>query len=170
MMIRTGASEEAQRMIALQGELFRYALEFDNQETVTLEQEWKTCEIYLALQKFRFQDRLEVFCHLGDDTLKARVPTLMLQPIVENAVIHGVERTSESCRVDVHARRQGETLVIEIINDAEPDSIRNGHGIGVTNTHARLQKMYGERAAFQLVRDGRRVTATLSLPVIDGEA
>ncbi|MGA8261154.1 MAG: PAS domain S-box protein [Arenicellales bacterium] len=172
MLIRVGETAKAQNMVVLLGELFRCILEFEGEDTVTLEQELKFCELYLNVQRFRFEDRLEIERRVDDSLLPSRVPTLMLQPIAENAIKHGVAKVTGRCRVEVSARTQGDSLVLEISNDAtsEDDDSSTGHGIGLTNTRSRLHELYGDRAGFELVHDGRRARAILSIPMGNGPA
>lgn len=167
MMIRAGENDKAQQMVALLGDLLRYVLEFEGEDTVTLEQELKFCELYLSVQRFRFEDRLEIERHVDDSILMSRIPTLMLQPIAENAIKHGVAKVPGRCKVGMHARRDGDSLVLEISNDARTrnEDATTGHGIGLANTRSRLQELYGDRAGFELVRDGDRMRAILSIPM-----
>jgi PAS domain S-box-containing protein len=171
MMIRVGETDKAQRMATLLGEMFRSVLEFEGEETVTLEQELKFCELYLNVQQYRFEDRLAVRREVDDDTLGIRVPTLMLQPIAENSITHGVAKVSGPCRVDIRARRKDNTLMVEISNDTteQASDATDGHGIGVTNTRARLRELYGEEAKFDLVKVGRRMRAIVSLPIAENK-
>lgn len=167
MMIRIGDTGKAQEMVTLLGELFRNVLEFEGEQTLTLEQELKFCELYLRLQQFRFEDRLEIRRQVEDNALTARVPTLLLQPIAENSIIHGVADMSGKCLVEIRAWIDGTRLVVEISNDTKSGDAGNaaGHGIGLTNTRARLHDLYGERATFELARSGSRVRAILTLPL-----
>lgn len=167
MMIRAEDSDRAQRMIALLGEMFRFVLERENEQTIAFEQEMQFVDLYLALQQFRFESRLRIHRRIDDAVLPLKIPTLILQPIIENAVTHGITGSSGPYRVGVEARRDGGTLVIEISNDAgsgdEPES--RGHGIGLANTRRRLRELYGERAELALARQGSRMLALLTLPI-----
>lgn len=169
MMIRAGDSDPAQRMIALLGEMFRFILEREDQQTITFEQEMTFADLYLALQQFRFESRLRIRRRIDDAVLPLKLPTLILQPIIENAVTHGIIGTTGPYHVDVEAHRDGGTLVIEISNDAgpgnEPES--RGHGIGLANTRRRLRELYGERAELALARQGSRMQALLTLPITE---
>lgn len=167
MMIRVGDTDKAQQIVTLLGELFRNILEFEGEQTITLEQELKFCELYLQLQRFRFEDRLEIRREVDDEALNVRVPTLLLQPIAENAIVHGVAEMSGKNLVVICGRIDGSQLILEFSNDtrsSEADEIA-GHGIGLTNTRTRLRDLYGERAGFELVRSEGRVRAILTLPL-----
>lgn len=169
MMIRVDETEKAQQTVVLLGEMFRYILEFEGEDTVTVEQELSFCELFLSVQQFRFEDRLKIDLRVEDATRGIRVPTLILQPIAENAIKHGVAKVTGQCRVEVTTRIEGDFLAIETSNDArtlDNDTVA-GHGIGLTNTRARLRELYGDRASFTLASEGGRVRALLSIPITE---
>jgi two-component system LytT family sensor kinase len=119
----------------------------------------------------RFQDRLVVDLQIDDAVLDALVPTFILQPLVENAVKHGVERRTEGGRVTVEGTREGDALVLRVINDApgEPTVIVSSPtsrtGVGIKNTRARLEQLYGSRQRFSLEPSAERgVVAEVRLP------
>lgn len=166
MMIRVGESDQAQQVVTMLGDLFRHVLELEGEQTVSLEQELRFCELYLRLQQFRFADRLEIRRDVDTAALPVHVPTMVLQPIAENAVTHGVAEMAGQCIIDIKAHRHGDSLRVEICNDSPGDGRDGaGYGIGLTNTRARLRDLYGEKAAFELVRSGGRASAVLTLPV-----
>jgi LytS/YehU family sensor histidine kinase len=169
MMIRIGESGKAQRMAAMLGEMFRHVLELEGADTITLKRELEFCDLYLSVQQYRFEDRLAVDWDIDTRVLDYPVPTLMLQPVAENAVKFGVSRTTGPCRVAVKAGCEGDRLVVEISNDIPSDfrGTRAGHGIGITNTHARLNEIYGDRASFRLVPDNGCMRAILSVPITE---
>lgn len=167
MMIRSGETAGAQRVVTLLGDMFRRFLEFEGEDTLPLSQELDFLDLYLELEQFRFEGRMELHRRIDADTLSLPVPTLILQPIVENAVKHGVARIPGRCRIDLTARREDGVLVIEVVNDAHVNGAltgKPGHGIGVSNTRSRLRETYGGRGSFELFPDGGRVRAVLRLP------
>lgn len=167
MMIRIGEVDKAQRVVTLLGDMFRRFLEFEGEETVALEHEISFLDMYLGLEQYRYEDRMEVHREIDHGLLGIRVPTLILQPIAENAIKHGVAKMSAKCRIDLAARRVGDDLLIELVNDAgRPDWIGEnpGHGIGLSNTRARLRELYGDRASFELIPRNGRVHAILRIP------
>lgn len=172
MMIRIGETGKAQRMAAMLGEMFRHVLELDGTDTITLKRELEFCELYLSIQQYRFEDRLEIDWDVDVSIVNHQVPTLMLQPIFENAIKYGVARISGPCRVSVKAGREEDSLIVEISNDipAATNEASTGHGIGVTNTHARLNEIFGDRASFRLVPDNGYMRAILSLPIAGEES
>ncbi len=142
--------EAADRMIAQLGDLLRYTLESTNTQEVPLKQELDFLERYLEIEQTRFGDRLTVRMEIAPDTLEASVPNLILQPLVENAIHHGVAPHAKPGKIELHARRENETLRLEVTDNGTglQDTKSSGMGIGLSNTRARLQQLYG--AAHQL--------------------
>jgi two-component system, sensor histidine kinase YesM len=135
---RKGERERLERSILDLTGMMRYVQE--TEDRVTLEQELDFLESYCRLQKIRFPDRLE-FSSSCEPALKtARIPRLLLQPLVENAVIHGLEPLSRSCRVSVSARAAGEgRMAIRVEDDgAGFDAASSSEGIGLANVRERL--------------------------------
>ena len=156
------------RMIARLGDLLRHSFEGGQEPEVTLRRELALLDLYVDIVKVRFQDRLVVDVRVDDAALDALVPTFILQPLVENAVKHGIERRTEGGRVTVEGTRAGDALVLRVINDA-PDSTdvggSSGSGVGIRNTRARLEQLYGSRQRFSLDRDAALgVVAEVRLP------
>ena len=125
--------------------------------------------LYVDIVKVRFQDRLAVSIRVDDAVLDALVPTFILQPLVENAVKHGVERRTEGGSVVVEGSRSGDVLVLRVIDDGGADDALTqgsaGSGVGLRNTRARLEQLYGSAQRFSLTRDGdRKVIAEVRLP------
>ena len=158
------------RMIARLGDLLRHSFEGGQEAEVTLRRELALLDLYVDIVKVRFQDRLAVDIHVDDAVLDALVPTFILQPLVENAVKHGVERRTEGGRVTVEGTRDGDDLVLRVINDASADaalvvSPNSRIGVGIRNTRARLEQLYGTRQRFTLQPDAARgIVAEVRLP------
>lgn len=158
----------AQRMVARIGELLRLSLGADESE-VPLARELMLVRQYLEIERIRFGDRLTFVVDVPESLLDVPVPNLALQPLVENAIVHGVGPRPGPGRVTVQAERRGETLVLRVVDDGvgpHAAGDRAGHGIGVSNTRARLSAMYGDAAVFSLrpARDGGTV-AEIRLPL-----
>lgn len=137
----------AEAMIVRLSELLRTILENGNRQEVTLQQELEFCNRYLEIEMIRFGDRLTVTSDIDPATTSALVPSMILQPLVENAVRHGVARTSRPCRISILTKRQDSRLYIDIL-DTGPGSANNpesgGNGIGMFNTRDRLQHLFGD--------------------------
>ena len=139
----------AEKMICSLGDLLRLTLAAGDTPKVTLRRELEFLEIYLDIQRVRFHDRLVTTISADDDVDDALVPYVLLQPLVENAIKHGVSRRPGLSRVEVDIRRQGPDLCISVVNeDAESHrSIQtDGLGIGLDNIRNRLRILYESRS------------------------
>jgi hypothetical protein len=159
------------RMIARLGDLLRHSFEGGREPEVSLRRELALLDLYVDIVKVRFQDRLTVDVRVDDAVIDALVPTFILQPLVENAVKHGVERRTEGGRISVEGTREGDALVLRVINDAPGEaslvvpSPTSRTGVGIRNTRSRLEQLYGNRQRFTLERDAERgVVAEVRLP------
>lgn len=136
------------KMIARLSELLRYTLEESTDAEVPLRRELDLLEEYVELMQIRFQGKLTVAVHVPEETLSALVPNLILQPIVENAIKHGVGRTGGG-RIAIAARRDGDTLEIVVADDGVGPG-GGAEGVGLSNTNARLAELYGPRHRVEL--------------------
>ena len=158
----------AQKMICSLGDLLRLSLVREDMPEITLRRELEFLELCLDIERVRFQERLIARIQVSDEVLEAKVPYLLLQPLVENAIKHGVARRTGSGRVEVAAFRDSGHLCLVVTNDnstlgAVPAS--DGMGIGLENTRNRLRILYGYDACLS-VRDlpGTRFEVKVSLP------
>jgi two-component system LytT family sensor kinase len=144
--------EAADRMIMKLSELLRLAL--DNTETheVALSQELEFLNRYLEIEKTRFRQRLTVETEIAPETLNAEVPNLVLQPLVENAIRHGIERHARPGKIILRAERRNGELLLEVQDNGDglPGGKVSREGIGLSNTRDRLRQLYGERQMFEL--------------------
>jgi LytS/YehU family sensor histidine kinase len=134
----------------------------DKQE-VPLKDELDFIERYLAIEQARFHDRLTARMQIAPDTLTAAVPSLILQPLVENAVRHGFAQSTQAGLIEITATRVGEMLLLQVRDDGRglpPDATE---GVGLSNTRARLQQLYGGAHRFNL-RNGAGLTVELAIP------
>jgi len=116
-----------------------------------LRREVELINLYLDIQRVRFQDNLTVEMNLSPATLNALVPSLLLQPLVENAFRHGVSKTSAAVRIELKSNLRGSTLELQVRDDGPGISEgSSGNGVGLRNTRARLQQLYGERQSLRL--------------------
>ena len=144
-----GDVEAADRMVARLGDFLRLTLENSESQEVTLEQELEFLRCYLDIELTRFQDRLRVEFDIGPGTLDALTPNLILQPLVENAIRHGIAHRIEPGCIEIRSGRRGNKLRIEVRDDG-PGFASNTQGIGLTNTRARLERLYGSGYVLQL--------------------
>lgn len=160
----------ATRTVTLLGDLLRLTLENAGTQEVPLREEIKFLELYLEIEQTRFQDRLTVRFDIAPDALDTPVPNFILQPLVENAVRHGVAPRTAPGHIMIRARREDGSVAIEIEDDGpgitHPDAAPAGNGIGLATTRSRLEKLYGERHRFSLqnLPDGG-LRVSLAVPV-----
>ena len=145
------------RMIARLSELLRYTLNGGNEHEVLLAQEIAFLERYLEIMQIRFQGRLEIDVQLGDEAREALVPSLILQPLVENAVKHGVDKTSGTGKIRIHARREVDRLVMTVSDNgpgpSKVETVGKGEwegGVGLDNIRQRLEQLYGSAQSLTL--------------------
>ncbi len=137
----------ARRMLVLLGDLLRAVLDGAGQAEVPLGRELDFVGRYLEIERTRFPDRLAVAIEVPAPLRSARVPNLLLQPLVENAIRHGIAPRTEPGRVTIRAARAGDRLTVEVLDDgAGPGGTpagTNGRGLGLATTRARLEQLYG---------------------------
>jgi two-component system, LytTR family, sensor kinase len=156
--------ERAQRMIARLGELLRRTLDGGRAGELPLADELELLSPYLEIQRIRFGDRLSIEVEVSDEAGQGLIPTLMLQPLVENAVEHGVNQTLNRGHVRLKAEVAGDRLRVEV-SDNGPGLNGARDGIGHANTRARLRELYGESHRFALQTGASGGTAvTIELP------
>jgi two-component system LytT family sensor kinase len=159
----------AQQMIVQLSDLLRLAIDTKDAQLVTLREELEFTQRYLAIQKLRFGERLQVRVAVKDDALDREVPHLLLQPLVENSIQHGL-RGATAGIVETTAFVEQNQLVISIADEAtgvaHTSEESDGRGTGLANARARLQFMYGGRAELSLARSGSSGSVvTIKLPV-----
>jgi LytS/YehU family sensor histidine kinase len=152
-LVRSGEQSAAVAAVARLGDLLRMALRGGPQQEVSLREELAFTTHYLELEKARFRDRLATRIDVDASLLEALVPRFLLQPLVENAVRHGIEPSERPGRVEVTASRAGSSLVLQVRDTgAGPDAAASGQGgIGLGNTRERLRHLHGEAASLELV-------------------
>ena len=153
--------ESADRMIAGLSDLLRRTLDLKDAHEVTLDEELQVLDLYLDLQRIRFGDRLQVLVDVDAAARSARVPLLLLQPIVENSIRHGLAARTTAGRIEVRGRRSADRLTLDVIDDGEPVNGAPRQGIGLNNVRARLEALHGDRFDLRLTRaetGGTRVT------------
>ena len=134
------------RMIARLSELLRYTMEGTGGQEVSLQEELRFLDGYLEIQRIRFQDRLEVEQDIAPNVLDALVPSLILQPLVENAIKHGLEPKLAGGEIKIRARLAEGDLVVEVIDNGAGFNPRAKDGVGLANIRERLKILYGGKA------------------------
>ncbi len=144
--------EAAERMVARLSEFLRLSLENSGAHEVPLKRELEFLERYLEIERIRFEDRLLVEFDIDPGTLEAGVPNLILQPLVENAIRHGIGRSAKPGRVSIRSRRENGHLLMQVADNGWglPGGGAIREGVGLANTRARLRGMYGADHSFDL--------------------
>ena len=144
--------DAADRMLVRLGELLRLTMSHPGQPLTSLREEIAFIEKYLEIERIRFRDRLSVAFEIDPATLAAEVPSLLLQPLVENAIRHGIEPHARPGRLVLAARRTAEHVELEVRDNGAglPAGGFKREGIGLGNTRARLRELYGARHRFEL--------------------
>jgi two-component sensor histidine kinase len=171
--ISTLISEEpaaAQEMVLKLSDLLRATLSKIETPEVSLRQELELLDCYLSIEQTRFKDRLQIVRQIDPAALPCAVPTMILQPLVENAVRHGIGKHKQADEISIVGRRENGLLLLEVINRA--GHMENGadtaRGIGLSNTRARLEQLYGNAHSLAIVnREGGGVAVKLSFPASD---
>ncbi len=144
-------ADAADQMLARLGDFLRLTLENSGAQEVTLQEELEFLRCYLEIERVRFHDRLTVNMQIEPETLDARVPNLILQPIVENAIKHGIVARIAPGEIAIRARHRGQTLELQVKDNGpglgRTDGVRLKEGLGLANTRARLEQLY--RAAYR---------------------
>jgi two-component system, LytTR family, sensor kinase len=160
----------AKELIVKVSSLLRTALKYGNADLITLDEELKFVEDYLDLEKARLENRMQLRWRISADTRRVLVPQLILQPLVENAVLHGVACCREGGWIEVASRLNEAAVEIQIQNSVGGKR-QEGTGLGLPNTRARLKYLYSNEAtlSFDLGRDGI-ATASLVLPAFSSRS
>jgi two-component system, LytTR family, sensor kinase len=168
--------KQANRMIARLSELLRQSFNRERGPLVTLEEELELLDHYVAIQEARFGERLRVTFRVDPGAASAVIPTLLLQPLVENAIRHGAVQTGGVAEVEISATRDGGRLHLEV-RDNGPGFESNGgngagRGLGIANTRERLNELYGPAHRFELkngagASPARGAVATIDIPYSD---
>jgi two-component system LytT family sensor kinase len=161
--------DAAERMLVRLSDLLRLTIEKIGVQDVSLREEVEFLQSYLAIEETRFQDRLTVLLQVGPEVMDARVPHLILQPLVENSIRHGVEKRSNPGRIEVAAARRNGLLELSVTDEGPglPDGFvaSTSKGLGLRNVRERLRRLYGPNHELEVSnRAGGGVLARMTLP------
>jgi len=164
--------ELADRMIARLGDFLRLTLKRSDAQTIDFAQELEFLKCYLDIEHTRFQDRLTIETEVEPQALEVMVPNLILQPIMENAIRHGIARQTVPGRITIRAFKKSDRLIMQV-EDNGPGLSRNQNpngtlsGIGLSNTRARLEQFYGADYGLEIVDSAPcGVIVTLDIPAV----
>lgn len=169
VLVRDQRTREATTMLELLSDVLRQVLRTDPAHEVRLSDELRFIEQYLSIEQVRFSDRLRVSFAVDADARDAVVPGFVLQPLVENALRHGLAERAEEGSIKIGARHEGGELVLSVRDDGVglrgADAGVRGQGLGLANTRERLATLYGDRARLELAANPEGgTTATVRLP------
>jgi sensor histidine kinase YesM len=158
--------DKAQEMVIKLSDFLRYSLSSNRKSVTTIENEFGNIKRYLDIEKVRFGKRLKFIAHIPDKCLNADIPSLILQPLIENAIKHGVYNSSEEVTIKLSCTKNKDFIIIEISNDYDPGAIRKkGEGIGLKNIRNRLQLIYQRQDLLVTEANNNIFKATLKLPI-----
>ena len=150
VLVRDQETKRAGTMLELLSDMLRQVLRTDQPHEVTLDQELSLVDQYLSIEQVRFSDRLQIRYDIPDDLRSAAVPRFILQPLVENALRHGVAQRLDTVLVEVGARRSGDLLELWVRDNGAGLAADRRAGVGLENTRLRLTTLYGDRSSLEL--------------------
>ena len=161
--------KEADRTITQLSDLFRISLKKDKAQEVSLKEEMEFLQAYLQIHQTLMGKRLEVVWKIEPETLDALLPNLILQPLVENAIQHGIAPLEEGGQIEISSRRAGNQMLLQVRDNGRgllTNEIKTGNGVGLSNTRARLKNLYGDAHQFGIsaLPDGGGTSINLEIP------
>jgi two-component sensor histidine kinase len=163
-------TELANHMVTRLSSFLRYSLDNDPMQKITLEQELAALKLYLDIEKVRFEERLSLELDIDEEASQALIPSLLLQPLVENAIKYGIARSEEGGCLRIAARVFAGDLLLELSDDGPGVELVNGlipdaNGVGLRNTQERLFELYGARHSFRLSKTSPHgLTVNIRIP------
>jgi two-component system LytT family sensor kinase len=156
---------KARDMIIQLSDFLRYALKYGQRDETTFADELKNIELYLNIEKIRFEDKLVFEKKIEDICLKAKVPNMILQPLVENAIKHGVYESVEPVLIRLSCKGTGENIEIRLKNNYDPSGrSRTGAGLGLKNVENRLQLIYGRNDLLKITKQDNLFEVIIIVP------
>jgi hypothetical protein len=170
-LIVTGRNKDAEAMTNRLSAFLRSSLNANPTELIPLDEELALTEEYLDIESVRFGERLSISVHCADEACDALVPSFLVQPLVENAVKHGVARSRATVEISIHAAMEGAALRIEVANglapaDADEAPAGADAGVGLANVRRRLEAVFGKRATLVAGEASGRFIATIRIPEV----
>lgn len=157
--------DKAQEMVIKLSDFLRYSLSHDKNEKASLQQEFENLRRYLDIEKVRFGRRLNFVTNIPENCIKFEIPNMILQPLIENSIKHGVYNSTEEVLVELSCYDENGYIIIEILNDYDPDAIKKvGQGIGLSNIRKRLQLIYQRQDLLETIADKMVFKAILKVP------
>jgi two-component system, LytTR family, sensor histidine kinase AlgZ len=168
--LTTSDPAKARTMVILLAEFFRNSLDLGTKNRISLTEELSLIDKFLTIEQVRFGSRLQVRQDIGQKTLECRIPPLLLQPLIENAVRHGISQLIEGGTITLRIRLHNDRLNITIENPFDPDYVpKKGTGLGVKNVRSRIQTLYGNEGRIDIENKNNIFTVEFSFPVKDSD-
>ena len=166
--IRASVDEDAARakeMITRLSEFLRYSLLGESEKKIPLREEIEAVRNYLAIEKIRFEEKLDIEFKIDKAAEDFKVPCFLLNPLVENAIKHGLQTSAKPLKLKISANVSDDKLILEVVNSGKLNAASNGNGtkIGLKNVRERLEKLFGNRSRFELRQDGAFVKARIEI-------
>jgi signal transduction histidine kinase len=166
VLVRDQNTRDASRMLELLSSVLRQVLQSEKRQEVTLGEELHFIEQYLAIEQVRFSDHLQVRWAIDPAVRDALVPEFILQPLVENAIRHGVAKLADTGTIEVAARVLNADLVLSVKDNGPGYQPESGVGVGLANTRARLETLFGDGGQLEVINaEGGGTIATVRFPL-----
>lgn len=167
-LMQKGDTEKATRMLMKLSDLLRLSLKENNDDLVALKNEVQLLQLYLAILKIRFEERLDYHILINTDLQKAFVPPMLLQPLVENAIKYGIEPFAKQGKIEISAQNAQDKLKLQVKDNGIETFEHFNFGIGLMNTQERLKNLFGEDASLEIMSNTPEngITVTLTLPLL----
>ena len=165
-LMRSGKNEEALEMLLKLSDLLRTSLNNFEHQLISLQEEIDFAKKYLEIERVRFEDRLAIEVALSDQDKNLKVPVFILQPLVENGIVHGVNKTLGKSVIRITVNRENNNLQIKVFNTGILGANGSRSGIGLSNVENRLHTLFKEKASLSLKEIGTGVEAVLRLPCL----
>ncbi|MBX7172654.1 MAG: histidine kinase [Pyrinomonadaceae bacterium] len=166
--IRASVDEDknrAKQMITQLSEFLRHSLLSVEKKEIPLHEEIEAVKNYLAIEKIRFEEKLEVNFEIDEEAEDFKVPCFLLNPLVENAIKHGLQTSPKPLKINISAKSEDEKLILEVANSGKLENLHNSNGtkIGLKNVRERLEKLFGGKSSFELKQNGDFVVAKIEI-------
>jgi two-component system LytT family sensor kinase len=164
-------TELANTMVTRLSRFLRYSLDNDPMQKVTVAQEMDALKLYLDIEKVRFEERLQLHFDIEESAATAMMPSLLLQPLVENSIKYAIARAVDGGTIAISARVFGGDLLLSVADDGPGLDLRNGRlpkggGVGLANCRERLKELYGEDQNFRLsTTEPHGLTVNIRIPL-----
>ena len=169
-LIMESKGQVANDMVSALSKFLRYSLDNDPMQKVSLEQEVEAMQLYLGIEKIRFEERLKLNFSLEDEARQALIPSMLLQPLIENSIKYAIARSEDGGTISLDARVFAGNLLLELSDDGEGMDagwceLEKSNGVGLTNTRERLQELYGNNHACSFSRaEPRGLKVSIQIP------